>query len=165
MQILQIVFSNVLYMAGMATLVAIIILILRKAFDKKISPKWKFAMWGLLLISLIIPFRMTLYAKNENFYTISTIVDLLDKVRNILAIHKLGKLVTIIWLIGMLMLLLFYTINSLRLKKKIGKEEIRRRTNFKTIRRSKRRNWSQKKNKINQTKRKNDTMYLWNDSS
>ena len=96
MQILQIVFSNVLYMAGMATLVAIIILILRKAFDKKISPKWKFAMWGLLLISLIIPFRMTLYAKNENFYTISTIVDLLDKVRNILAIHKLGKLVTII---------------------------------------------------------------------
>ena len=63
------------------------------------------------------------------------------------------------------MLLLFYTINSLRLKKKIGKEEIRRRTNFKTIRRSKRRNWSQNKNKINQTKTKNDTMYLWNDSS
>lgn len=140
MQILQMVFSNVLYMAGIATLVAIIILALRKAFDKKISPKWKFAMWGLLFVSLLVPYRITLYANNDNFYTISSIVDFLDKVRNTLVIHELGRLLTTIWLIGMMILLFFYTINSLRLRRKIGKEEIRRRTNFKDIRKSKRRN-------------------------
>ena len=77
MEIIKTLFCNIIYMSGMASLVAIIILILRKAFDKKISPKWKFAMWTLLIISLLIPFKITLYAKNNNFYTINTFIDIL----------------------------------------------------------------------------------------
>lgn len=125
MPILQEIFSNILYMAGMASLVAIIILLLRKIFDKKISPKWKFAMWTLLFISLIIPFRIKLYTNNESFYTVSTMIDILDRAKNILGINSYGRMLTAIWLIGVASLSISYLVNSLIMKRKIGKEEIK----------------------------------------
>ena len=108
----------------MASLVAIIILILRKVFDKKISPKWKFAMWGLLLISLVIPFRFTLYSSNGSSYTVSSFVDKLEQIRDFLFITNIGKLLAIIWVIGVICLSINYIINSIIMKIKIGKEEI-----------------------------------------
>ncbi|MCI8470879.1 MAG: M56 family metallopeptidase [Clostridia bacterium] len=125
MQILQILFSNILYMAGMASFVAIVVLVLRKIFDQKISPKWKLTMWILLLISLILPFRFTLYANNHNFYTVSTMIDKIDDVKNALATSSLGRILTILWLSGILVLGIFYFISSWRMKIKIGKEEIK----------------------------------------
>ncbi|MCI8617160.1 MAG: M56 family metallopeptidase [Clostridia bacterium] len=125
MQNIQIIFSNIIYMAVMATLVAGIILLLRKVFDQKISPKWKFAMWGLLLISLIIPFRITLYANNDNFYTVSSIVDWIDKAKRILSVSQYGKIATVIWISGILILWGIYTVNSRRIKRKIGKKEVK----------------------------------------
>ena len=125
MQILQILFSNILYMAGMASFVAIVVLVLRKIFDQKISPKWKLTMWILLLISLILPFRFTLYSNNHNFYTVSTMIDKIDDVKNALATSSLGRILTILWLSGILVLGIFYFISSWRMKIKIGKEEIK----------------------------------------
>lgn len=124
MEVANTLFCNILYMSGMASLVAIIILILRKVFDKKISPQWKFAMWSLLFISLVIPFRITLYSNHENFYTFSSIIDFLEKVRNILLVNSYGKILTVIWLIGITILIIRYLVNSIRMKRKIGKEEI-----------------------------------------
>lgn len=122
---LRIIFANILYMAGVSSILAVIILLLRKIFDKKISPRWKFAMWTLLLISLIIPFRITLYSKNEFSYTFSSIIDFLDKVRNILSVNSYGKILTIIWLVVMAILFGVYLINSLVIRQKIGKQEIK----------------------------------------
>ena len=124
MEIIRNIFGNIIYMAGMASLVAIIILILRKVFDKKISPKWKFAMWGLLLISLVIPFRFTLYSNNGSSYTVSSFVDKLEQVRSFLFITNIGKLLALIWVIGIICLSINYIINSIIMKIKIGKEEI-----------------------------------------
>lgn len=125
MGIVQQIFSNMMYLTGISSIVAIIILLLRKIFDKKISPKWKLAMWGLLLISLIIPFRITLYANNQEFYTFSTIIDKLEKLRNLLATNQLGKILTTIWIIGIAILILIYLINSILMRKQLGKEEIK----------------------------------------
>ena len=81
MLFIQKIFINILYMAFIASFVAIIILLLRKIFDKKISPKWKFAMWILLLISLLIPFRITLYSSNEQLNTIGNFTNYIEKIK------------------------------------------------------------------------------------
>ena len=125
MQTLQWLFSNILYMAGMASFVAIIILLLRKLFDKKISPKWKFAMWILLFISLVLPFRITLYANNNNFYIASMIMDRLENIKNILSISTYGKILTVIWISGILVLSIIYFVSSWIMNRKIGREEIK----------------------------------------
>ncbi len=120
MLFIQKIFSNILYMAGIASLVAIIILLLRKVFDKKISPKWKLAMWILLLMSLLIPFRITLYTNHENFYTFSTMIDWLEKIKNI----RVGNILIWIWIVGMMGLGMLYFFNSLWIRWKIEKEEV-----------------------------------------
>lgn len=124
MEVSETLFCNILYMSGMASFVAIIILLLRKIFDKKISPQWKFAMWSLLFISLVIPFRITLYSNYETFYTFSSIIDLLEKAKNVLLVNSYGKILTVIWLIGIIILVIRYLISTIQMKRKIGKEEI-----------------------------------------
>lgn len=51
------IFYKVLYMSIIGSLVGISIFLIRKIFDKKISPKWKCIMWGIFILSLLIPFR------------------------------------------------------------------------------------------------------------
>ncbi len=125
MLLIQKIFINILYMAFMASFVAIIILLLRKIFDKKISPKWKFAMWVLLLISLIIPFRITLYSNNEQLNTIGNFTTYVEKMKITFTHNYYGKILTYIWLAGMAVIAIIYIFNVIRMKFKIGKEEIK----------------------------------------
>ncbi len=62
------IFYKVLYMSIIGSLVGISIFLIRKLFDKKISPKWKCIMWGIFIVSLLIPFRFELKidSKYEN---------------------------------------------------------------------------------------------------
>ena len=69
------VFYNILYLSIIGSILGLIVLILRKTFDKKISPTWKFAMWLLVLISLLVPFRFTLESQNSHEFIISSGID------------------------------------------------------------------------------------------
>lgn len=123
MEIIRNLFDYVLYMAGMASIVAIIILFLRKIFDKKISPKWKFAMWALLFVSLVIPIRITLYSNYENIYTVNNIMNNLIQIKTNSNFY--WKIASNIWLSGMIVVTLLYIIQAIQIKRKIGKEEIK----------------------------------------
>ncbi len=125
MLLIQKIFINILYMAFIASFVAIVILLLRKIFDKKISPKWKFSMWMLLLISLIVPFRITLYSRNEHLNTIANFTNLLERMKISFSYNYYGKVLMYIWLVGMTVLAIIYLFNVIKMKLKIGKEEIK----------------------------------------
>lgn len=119
------IFYNILYMSVISSFLAIIILLLRKAFDKKISPRWKFAMWTLLLISLIIPTRITIQSNNSHTYTISSIIDWLESIKNIIIISNYGRILTYIWISGIMILFLLILTSSINMRRKIGKKEIK----------------------------------------
>lgn len=58
--IMATIFYKILYMSLIGCFVGVLLLTIRKIFDKKISPKWKCIMWGIFLVSLLIPFRFEL---------------------------------------------------------------------------------------------------------
>ena len=70
-------FYKILYMSIIGIFVGIFILIARKIFDKKISPKWKCIIWILLMIELIIPikFKVPYKYKNTEIISISGLVE------------------------------------------------------------------------------------------
>lgn len=70
-------FYKILYMSIIGIFVGIFILITRKIFDKKISPKWKCIIWMLLMIELIIPikFKVPYKYKNTEIISISGLVE------------------------------------------------------------------------------------------
>lgn len=78
--IISIIFYKILYMSVVGSFVGILILIIRKIFDKKISPKWKCIMWGILLITLLIPFRFEL---KTNFQYENKILNNIDAIPEI----------------------------------------------------------------------------------
>lgn len=80
--ILNPLFYNVLYMSVIGIVVGIFILVFRKILDKKISPKWKWIMWSLLLVSLVIPFKFKIKTDNENMQTL-TISGLASPIKNV----------------------------------------------------------------------------------
>ena len=51
------VFYKLLYMSVTALVVGVIIMLIRRFADKRFSPVWKYAMWGLVLVALIMPWR------------------------------------------------------------------------------------------------------------
>lgn len=55
--IVAVIFYKVLYLSVIGSLVGILIYLIRNVFDTKISPKWKCIMWGIFIVSLLIPFR------------------------------------------------------------------------------------------------------------
>lgn len=59
------IFYKVLYMSIIGSFVGILILIIRKIFDTKISPKWKCILWGIFLITLLVPFRFEIETNLE----------------------------------------------------------------------------------------------------
>ena len=67
----QELFYYILNISIIASILAIVILLLRKIFDKKISPKWKFVMWALLIISLIFPIKITIQSNNQYEYNLT----------------------------------------------------------------------------------------------
>ena len=119
------VFYNILYLSIIGSILGIIVLILRKTFDKKISPTWKFAMWFLVLISLLVPFRFTIESRNSHEFLVSSGIDKLELEKNNLIANESGKIFIYIWLAIMCIIFLYYIITSIVMKKKIGKEEVK----------------------------------------
>ena len=119
------VFYNILYLSIIGSILGIIVLILRKTFDKKISPTWKFAMWLLVLISLLVPFRFTLESKNSHEFIISSGIDKIELAKENLIINESGKIFIYIWLAVMAIIFLYYIITSIVMRKRIGKEEVK----------------------------------------
>ena len=119
------VFYNILYLSIIGSILGIIVLILRKTFDKKISPTWKFAMWSLVLFSLLVPFRFTLESQNSHEFIISSGIDKIELAKENLIINERGKIFIYIWLVVMAIIFLYYIITSIVMRKRIGKEEVK----------------------------------------
>ncbi len=119
------VFYNILYLSIIGSVLGIIILVLRKTFDRKISPTWKFVMWILVMISLIFPFRFTIQSKNSYEFIISSGIDKIELVKENLIANESGSMLIYIWLFVMSAIFIYYIITSIIMKKKIGKEEVK----------------------------------------
>ena len=119
------VFYNILYLSIIGSILAIIVLILRKTFDKKISPTWKFAMWFLFLISLFVPFRFTIESQNSHEFLISSGIDKIEFTKENLIANESGKIFVYIWISAMAIIFLYYIITSFVMRKRIGKEEVK----------------------------------------
>lgn len=118
------IFYNILYLSIIGSIFAIIVLILRHSFDKKISPTWKFVMWLLVLISLVFPIKFTLHSKNSHEFLISSSINKIENIKENLITYEKGKIFIYVWLITMCIISLYYIITSIIMKKKIGKQEI-----------------------------------------
>ena len=51
------IFYLLVFMSISAALIGGMILIVRQAADRKISPLWKYLLWGLVMVALMVPFR------------------------------------------------------------------------------------------------------------
>ena len=51
------IFYKLVFMSLSAMMIGVIIILLRKFVDNKISPKWKYIIWSLVFISLLMPYR------------------------------------------------------------------------------------------------------------
>ena len=61
-------FYMILYMSIFAVIIGFTIYLIQEIFDKKISPKWKIIMWGIFILSLIVPFNVNgIYESNNIF--------------------------------------------------------------------------------------------------
>ena len=119
----QEIFYYILNISIIASILAIVILLLRKIFDKKISPKWKFVMWALLIISLIFPIKITIQSNNQYEYNLTeAITDITQS--NILEIRYINIIIGI-WLIGIILILMTFIVNAIKMNIKIRKEEIK----------------------------------------
>ena len=78
-KIISPIFYKILYMSIIGTLLGILILVLTKLFDTKLSAKWKCLIWIIPLIFLIIPLQRIEIKTSNNIPISSTI----DKVENI----------------------------------------------------------------------------------
>ena len=56
MNILTSIFKQVLYLGASASILILLILLIKKIFNKALSPKWHYYIWILLFIRLIVPF-------------------------------------------------------------------------------------------------------------
>ena len=119
------IFYNILYLSIIGSILGIIVLILRKSFDKKISPTWKFAMWFLVILGLIIPFRITIKSENSHKFLISSSIDKIENIKENLITNEIGNIFIYIWITVMCMIFIYYVITSIIFKIKIGKKEIK----------------------------------------
>ncbi len=55
---LSTIFYKLLNMSLIAALIGLIILVIRQFFDKKIPPIWKYVMWSLVIIALMMPYKL-----------------------------------------------------------------------------------------------------------
>lgn len=78
-EIISPIFYKLLYMSIIGTILGILILVLTKLFDTKLSAKWKCLIWIIPLIFLIIPIQRIEIQTSNNIPISSTI----DKVENI----------------------------------------------------------------------------------
>lgn len=85
------IFYKLLYMSIIGTILGVLILVITKLFDDKISAKWKCLMWIIPLIFLMIPIqRIEIKTKND-----IPIVSAVDKVEDIFSGIELSDYQTI----------------------------------------------------------------------
>lgn len=53
---LLLIFKEILYLGATASILILIILLIKKIFNKVLSPKWHYYIWGLLLLRLLVPY-------------------------------------------------------------------------------------------------------------
>ncbi len=56
MNILLKVFSEILYLGAISSIMIVLILLIKKVFGRTMSPKWHYYIWMLLLVRLLLPF-------------------------------------------------------------------------------------------------------------
>ena len=61
-------FYMILYMSIFAVIVGFTIYLIQEIFDKKISPKWKVVMWGIFILSLIVPLNINGIYESSNIF-------------------------------------------------------------------------------------------------
>lgn len=142
------VFYKLLFLSLSAVLIGGMILLIRHFFDKKISPVWKYLMWALVLIALVVPYRphsslslMTSYEPiedisfredydNANYtyklelqdeYTSSSSVEPLKQEQGTLFIKSLvfDVAIPLIWFFGMIFWFVFFAAGRFSLHRKI----------------------------------------------
>ena len=119
------IFYNILYASIITSILGIVILLFRKTFDKKISPTYKFVMWGLMFFTLIFPFRITLQSNNSHKFLISSLIDKIENIKESLILNEVGKTIIYIWLAVMCIIFIYYIITSIIFNKKIGNKEVK----------------------------------------
>lgn len=119
------IFYNILYASIITSILGIVILLFRKTFDKKISPTYKFVMWGLMFFTLIFPFRITLQSNNSHKFLISSLIDKIENIKESLILNEVGKTIIYIWLTVMCIVFIYYIITSIIFKKMIGNKEVK----------------------------------------
>lgn len=71
------IFKEIIYLGATASILILIILLIKKIFNKALSPKWHYYIWVLLLIRLLVPFypqsSMSIYTL---LYTAAVKVDM-----------------------------------------------------------------------------------------
>ena len=80
-EIISPIFYKILYMSVIGTILGILILILTKLFDNKLSAKWKSLMWIIPLIFLMIPIQRV-EIKIPNSIPISSTIDKVENIFN-----------------------------------------------------------------------------------
>ena len=119
------IFYNILYASIITSILGIVILLFRKTFDKKISPTYKFVMWGLMFFTLIFPFRITLQSNNSHKFLISSLIDKIENIKESLILNEVGKTIIYIWFAVMCIIFIYYIITSIIFKKMIGNKEVK----------------------------------------
>ena len=119
------IFYNILYASIITSILGIVILLFRKTFDKKISPTYKFVMWGLMFFTLIFPFRITLQSNNSHKFLLSSLIDKIESIKESLILNEVGKTIIYIWLAVMCIIFIYYIITSIIFNKKIGNKEVK----------------------------------------
>ncbi len=154
------IFYKLMYMSLTASFIGLSIIVIRRFFDKRISPFWKYAMWILVIVALVVPYRAkTPFSPFNDTKNISSKVEniILDSEKEItigaeetqvividdnannnvdtavdlenddIVIKSetdyfnkaflFGKLLPVIWLVGVFLLLLNFIIMRIRLSK------------------------------------------------
>lgn len=114
--------------------VAIVLLIVKRIFKDKISPKWQFALWSILAVSVFVPAQSTGKYSVFNWRFVVEFFKILlndfSETRTVFPFplikslpQNLLQLVFFIYALGVIFFLLFYTCSYIRLKVILKKEE------------------------------------------
>ncbi len=131
------VFYKLMFMSAIATIVGIIIVIIRRLFDHKIPPIWKYLMWGVVILSLLVPYRPKSDYAAINYSTMSrensiienkeevavvpnavnhiVIEEYLEEKREIRKKISYKEIIPIIWMIGVIVMLLNFLVTRFKL--------------------------------------------------
>lgn len=62
------IFKQIVYLGGNATVLALIIFLVKKLFNKALTPKWHYYIWILLIIRLMVPFYIQSHVSMYNLF-------------------------------------------------------------------------------------------------